>query len=214
MNETVIRPYSPRDRQAVREIAWDTAFLGHSGGAFFTDKPLLQDFLTAYFTDYEPQSCFVAESSGEVVGYLLGAVDERRMGEACRGRLAWSLLARFLLCDVFRPKNIIFVLRMIRSWARGEFRGEQFYPEYPAILHINLKEGFRGNGTGGRLIAAYLAYLKAGNVPAVRLATMTAKGAAFFEKQGFVLLSRHTRSYFRALTGAETVVSIYGKKIL
>lgn len=214
MNEIIIRPYSPRDRQAVREIAWDTAFLGRSGGAFFTDKPLLQDFLTAYFTDCEPQSCFVAESSGEVVGYLLGAVDERRMGEACRGRLAWGLAARFFLLDVFRPKNIVFILRMIRSWAWGEFRGEQFYPEYPAILHINLKEGFRGHGTGSRLIAAYLEYLRGRKVTAVRLATMTPKGAAFFEKQGFVLLCRHTRSYFRAITGADTVVSIYGKKLL
>ena len=213
MNGITIRPYGPRDRDAVRRIAWDTAFLGAPAGAFFTDKPLLQDFLTRYFTDYEPGSCFVAESSGEVVGYVLGAVDERRMGEVCLKKMAAGLLARFFLLDVFRPRNILFILRMARSWARGEFRGECFYPEYPAILHINLKAGFRGQGTGSRLIGAYLEYLKGRKVPAVRLATMTPAGAAFFERQGFTLLCRHTRTYFRALTGADIVVSIYGKKL-
>ncbi|HQP91597.1 MAG TPA: GNAT family acetyltransferase, partial [Candidatus Omnitrophota bacterium] len=74
MNDITVRKFSPGDRQAVRDIAWDTAFMGETASVFFDDKEILCDFLTEYFTDFEPDPFFVAESGGRVVGYLAGSL--------------------------------------------------------------------------------------------------------------------------------------------
>ncbi|MGE5307741.1 MAG: hypothetical protein ACM3OC_01495 [Deltaproteobacteria bacterium] len=215
MNDIVVRPYRQQDRQAVRQIAWETAYLGRPGEAFFSDKELLQDFLTAYFTDCEPQSSFVAERKGDgVVGYLLGALDERKVGEIGGRKLLPRFLGRFLLRDIFVPKNLMFLGCMMRSCFRGEFRGEDFRDEYPAILHINLREGARGKGAGSRLIETYLGKLRQERIKGVHLATMTPGGTVFFEKQGFSLLSRHERTYFQCVTPEKIMVSIFGKKLI
>ena len=39
----------------------------------FQDRELFADYLTSYYTDIEPESCFVLEQNGRVVGYLLGS---------------------------------------------------------------------------------------------------------------------------------------------
>lgn len=213
MEDILIRPYEPRDRAAVREIAWQTAFMGKPGDAFITDRVLLEDLLTKYFTDYEPASCFVAESGGSVAGYLLGALDERMVGKTALKAFGLRFFARFFARDFFHPRNFLLLVRLIISFCRGEFRGEDFYREYPAVLHINLKGPFRGKGIGSRLIKAYLDLLREKKVAGVHLATMSPGGAVFFRKRGFSLLATHTRSYFRHITGKDVVVSILGKKV-
>jgi hypothetical protein len=213
MNDITIRPYRPLDRQAVRAIAWETAFMGKPADAFFSDKELLTEFLTGYFTVYEPESCFVAESAGSVVGYLIGAKDERRIGAVAGKKIIPRLLLRFLLRDLFISKDRNFLFRVIVGALSGEFRGEDFYRDYPAVLHVNLKEEARGRGAGGKLIAAYRAYLEQYGVPGVHLATMSPHSGIFFEKQGFRELARYRRSYFRHVTGADSEVRIYGLKL-
>ncbi len=79
MADFVIRPYQGKDREAIRKIAFDTAFMGEPAEVFFTDQEVLADILTDYFTDHEPESLFVAESGGAIVGYLLGAKDSARV---------------------------------------------------------------------------------------------------------------------------------------
>lgn len=71
-----IRPYAPGDRGAVRRLCLETAWRGDSAERRFVDPALAVDFLTAYYTDEEPDACWVAEEldSGRIVGYLLGCV--------------------------------------------------------------------------------------------------------------------------------------------
>ena len=93
MGQVTIRKYMPQDRSRVRKIAWDTAFMGRPASAFFEDQEVLEDFLTFYFTDYEPESCFVAESDNKVIGYLLGCLDSRKLDRVS----AVSIFPRFLV---------------------------------------------------------------------------------------------------------------------
>ena len=73
-----IRPYERRDRKTLRQISYETSFLGKADDLF--DEPkILEDALTLYFTDSEPQSCFVAEYNGKVIGYLIGTKNEEQM---------------------------------------------------------------------------------------------------------------------------------------
>ena len=210
-----IRPYRLEDRFSVREIAWATAFKGESAQAFFEDKEFLADFLTLYFTDYEPGSCFVAECGPRVVGYILGATDERRLNSVFRIRIIWSLLAQALRRGVFfSGRNLRFFGGCVMSFLKGEFIGPDFSKDYPAVLHINVSSGLRGSGTGARLMSAYLEYLKKEGVRGVHLATASDDSRRFFEKQGFILLHQARRSYFRYLLGKDIPVYILGRKIV
>jgi len=65
----LVRKYRPEDRDAVRWICCQTGMLGHPIDPVFQDRELFADYLTSYYTDMEPESCFVVEHRGKVVGY-------------------------------------------------------------------------------------------------------------------------------------------------
>src|SRR5438105_3518657 len=67
-----IRKYRASDRTAVRRLCCETGFLGNPIDPVFEDRELFADFLTAYYTDWEPESALVLEIAGEIKGYLLG----------------------------------------------------------------------------------------------------------------------------------------------
>lgn len=214
MERVVIRQYRKKDRDFVRDIAWSTAFMGEPASTFFEDRQILTDFLTIYFTDYEPESCFVAEVDNVVIGYLLGAKDVAVMERILRTKIWVRLFVKFLIKGtISRMKNIIFIFHCLLSYLRGEFKDPDFSKQYPACLHINIKQGFRDSGIGTKLIAACLDYLAQGKIKGVHLATMSDKAGFFFVKQGFDLLYKGNRSYFRYILHRGTLVYIYGKKL-
>ena len=214
MQDIIYRKYDKSDRSAVRDIAWETAFLGRPADAFFSDRQILADFLTLYFTDYEPWSCFVAEADSRIVGYLIGAKDKFFLERVFHRRIALPLLTRFILQGIFlKKKNLKFIFYICRSLFRGEFRMADLSRDYPATLHINIRAGFRGLGIGSKLISVYLDYLKQEGIGGVGLATMSEEGKKFFLNQGFRLLQQYRRSYFRYILGRDITVYIYAKKL-
>ena len=68
-----IRKFQASDRAHVRELCCSTGFLGNPIDPVFEDRELFADYLTAYYTDWEPESCFVLLVNGEIRGYLLGS---------------------------------------------------------------------------------------------------------------------------------------------
>lgn len=215
MDEVIIRPYKKEERNYIRDIAWGTAFMGESADIFFADKEIFADFLTLYFTDYEPESCFVAEVNNSVVGYLIGAKNINLSKRVFLFKIAPRLFTKVLLNGLlFKKKNLIFFFYYLLSFFKGEFKKPDFSKLYPATLHINLSKGFRGLGIGSRLIAAYLDYLSKEKIPGVLLATMSEKASSFFVKQGFELLNRSRRSYFKYILHKDIPIYIYGKLLL
>jgi len=214
VEEIIIRKYRQEDRQAVRDIAWQTAFMGVSADAYFTDKEVLSDFLTLIFTDFEPESSFVACKGDEAIGYLIGSRDigalMKRHGAGIGLRLIFKALFRGVF---FRKKNLVFIRSILRSLFKGELKEPDLSAEYPATLHINLCDGFRAGGIGSRLISAYFGYLRQGGVSGVHLATFSEKASVFFRKQGFNLVFEGHRSYFRYIIGKDSVISVFGKKL-
>lgn len=65
-SDVFIRPYEPRDRDGVRRLCCETGFLGKPIDPVFEDRELFADYLTRYYTDCEPESCFMAEHEREV----------------------------------------------------------------------------------------------------------------------------------------------------
>ena len=210
----VIRRYRRLDRQEIRQICCDTAFMGQPCANFFDGDDIFADALTEYFTDHEPQSCFVAEKEGLVVGYLIGAKDVTLMGRVFTQKITLKLLIKAFYSGVFfKSKNIVFLGFCLRSMLGGEFRQPDLSREYPATLHINMRSGFRGLGIGSQLLAQYLIYLKDEGVPAVHFATMSENATYFFNKREFTVLFRLRRSYFRHLLKRDIFVYVYGKKL-
>lgn len=214
MEDIIIRKYKKEDRSSVRDIAWETAFKGEPASVFFSDREILTDFLTLYFTDYEPESCFVAEYKGNVIGYLIGSQDESTLKKISTFRIMPLLAIKILTRGVLlKRKDMEYLWSCFISFLKGEFRDPDFSIEYPAVLHINVMNGFRGSGIGSRLISAFLECLKIKKIKGVHLCTVSDRAENFFKTNGFDLLYSTTRSYFRYIIHEDIAVYIYGKKV-
>ena len=210
----IIRPFRLEDRDSVRAIAYNTAFLGESPEAFFEGKDLIEDLLTGIYLDYEPQTCFVAENCGQVIGYLLGAKDisglEKASGFKVIRKIFFKLVARGL---ILRKKNLIFLFNCLGSYFKGEFLLPDFSKEYPATLHVNIKTDFRNQGIGSLLVDGYLGLLSKEKITGVHFATLSDKAARFYEKLGFTLLFKNKRSYLRHILHRDLTCYVYGKRL-
>lgn len=214
MQKIIVRKYEKDDRSYLRTIACDTAFMGEPAEVFFMGRGILADLLTMYFTDYEPESCFVAENDGKVVGYLLGTKNEKKLNVVFVSRILPKLFCKTLFSVViFKKKNIIFLCNIFLSLLKGEFKVPRLIGKYPALLHINILRGFRKSGIGRRLIEIYINYLRQESIPAVHLGTKSENSTAFFEKQGFRLLYETKRSYFKYILGRDFKYCVYGMKL-
>jgi len=210
----IIRKFSPQDKEQVRRISYETAFMGEPSANFFEGDEIIADALTLYFTDFEPQSCFVAESSGQVIGYLIGSKDAALMNTVFNKKILPRLLLKALRKGIFlKNKNILFFISFLRSLLKRELRDPDFSRLYPATLHLNIQRGFRGLGIGSQLISVYLDYIAKEKIRGVHFATISDKAQSFFMKQGFSQLFQGRRSYFRHLLHTDVQIFIYGKSL-
>ncbi|MCK4241225.1 MAG: hypothetical protein KAX30_06350, partial [Candidatus Atribacteria bacterium] len=90
-----IRNYQIEDRDAIRKISLETILLGEYRTSIFDDE-ILADILTIYFTDYEPLSCFVAVKGNQVIGYIMGAQDVRKMRRLIKYKIVPRLMYKAL----------------------------------------------------------------------------------------------------------------------
>jgi ribosomal protein S18 acetylase RimI-like enzyme len=188
-----IRPYEPRDRGAVRSICCDTADRGERVENFFPDREVFGDLLTRYYTDIEPESTWVGESAGEVVGYLTGCLDTRRFIRAMAFSVAPRLLIKAVRREVLKyPQAKEFIRSNFRLWLRGAKKTVSL-DEYPSHLHVNLKPGFRSKGLGGELVKRFLDQAKAAGSRGVHANVRedSERARKFFERLGFQAAGRH-----------------------
>lgn len=194
----IVRRFQPADRSAVRNIACETAFLEAVEGRLIEDDEILADILTLYYTDYEPESCFVAVNDSEIIGYIIGTKNAKRADRIFSYRIIPLLsLKYFFKGNLFRKKYLRLGFDAIKSKVNGEFAMPDFSNEYPAELHINLKKGFRGGGVGRKLIEHFLSYLKENGIHGVHLTTMSDNAKLFFERVGFQVLHKTQLSFLR-----------------
>lgn len=192
-NDIIIRPFENKDRQSLKTICCDVADKGRPIEGFFPDRDFAADVLTTYYTDYEPQSTFVADLNGKVVGYLTGCVDNRRYGLV----VFWILFPGFLLRAFvgglfFRREFFCLVAAALKNWQRWFTWRKKSFHSHQGHLHIGIAAGFRKQHIGEGLVKAFLEYAQKshvaqieacvhdGNVPACR----------FFERLGFKVTNR------------------------
>ena len=208
-----IRPYEPRDRAAVREICCDTADSGKPVESFFPDREVFADLLTRYYTDTEPQSAFVAETDGQVIGYIIGAHDTRRFQRTMTWRIApaavLKALARGLLWHpqvralLWANRDAVFrfaalTLGVSSNSACSGHADAVPLTDYPAHLHINLRAGHRSQRIGDQLLSRWLDQARQRAVRGIHASVNADNtgGCCFFEAMGFRALSRQPRMRF------------------
>ncbi len=214
MSDIVIRQFTKNDREDIRRINCDTAFLEADRKLFFDDDEILADVLTLYYTDYEPQSCFVAIEEDKVIGYIIGAKDVRRMRITFNKRILPQTIGKALRKGFFlRANNLKFFLHVAVSFFKGEFFAPDFSRKYPATLHINIDKNFRGRKIGEKLIEHYLNYLKKQGVQGIHFGTMSEGAKKFFIKLGFSILFEGKHSYLSYITKQNSPYYILGKTL-
>lgn len=150
----LIRYYRREDRRQVRHICAETGFLGDPIDPLFEDRELFADFLTAPYTDAEPENCLVLEGEeGRLLGYIMGS----RSAWKHRGYLAFrgaGWFVRALLGYFFRYGE---ASRKYLRWIIT--RGRQETPSTPSRgvhFHINLLPEVRGLMIGKKLFDTFL----------------------------------------------------------
>jgi hypothetical protein len=196
-NSFTIRSYRETDREAVRRLCCNTGFLGTPIDPVYEDRQLFADFLTTYYTDWEPESSFVVEIDGEIRGYLLGS---RR---PLRNQLYsfWQNISLFLkaLTRYFRYKA---ASRRFILWTLAHgWREVPAAPRRVPHFHINLLPDARKMSTTRALMSAYLSYLYRCGEKRVygQIVTFESRrGEQMFERYGFKVLNRGEITKYKA----------------
>ena len=217
MDTTVqIRPYEPRDRGAVRQICSDTADAGRPIEHLFPDREVFADVLTNYYTEFEPQSVFVADNGGEVVGYVTGSVNTKRFLRTMMWRIVPVVLVKALLRGtLWHPQTVRLFRANIGMWLKNGYRTGPALDEYPAHLHVNVRDGFRGQQLGQRLVGAFCERARTAGARGVHagVSAENLRGMHFFEGLGFVELHREPRFRNPDGSGGVLYTILYGKQL-
>jgi ribosomal protein S18 acetylase RimI-like enzyme len=212
-----VRPYERRDRAAVWQLAADTAFFGDPVEAFLDDRAAFCEAFIAYYTDHEPEHLWVAETNGDVVGYVSGGTDSRR---TCA--MAARILPRAVGCLLIGQvqvgcKTLRFCRRGLLAWLRRELpdvsrSSHPWGTRFPAHLHLNVAAAMRGRGVGRALLHACLARFWVEGVSGVYLHTTDRNRAAchLYERTGFRLLGARATTLWHGLVDGPVENRVYG----
>lgn len=191
-----IRAYEHLDRSAVRQICCDTAYRGQPIEKFFTDREVVAELLTVYYTDFEPESLWVAEFEGRIIGYLTGCRNNRRYASL----LAWPIVPRMMWKALlkglfFRKMTWRMIWATIKNWQIGGFSKYIPWDRSSGHLHIDIIDQFRGQHVGRQLMEKFFNQAQESGLRGIYAVTYEDNMAAcrFFERMGLDVISRHQR---------------------
>jgi len=193
-----IRNFRPADRAEVRRLCCETGFLGNPIDPVFEDRELFADYLTAYYTDWEPESSFVLLVDSEVKGYLLGSRFPLRQQLYNIYQNASLFLRGICRLPRYGPAS-----REFAKWILcNGWREVPAAPRRCAHFHINLLAEARNVATTRALMDAYLKYLHEHGEKRVygQMVTFESRrGSKMFERYGFKVLNRAKISKYEKL---------------
>jgi len=193
-----IRRFQPGDRARVRELCCETGFLGTPIDPVFEDRELFADYLTAYYTDWEPQSSWVLLVNGEIRGYLLGSRFPLRQ----QAYNFYNNIALFLRGIVRYPRYSEASKKFVRWILTQAWREVPAAPRRCAHFHINILADARQIATSRALVESYLQYLHECGEKAVygqMVVFEDRRGTKMFERYGFKVLNKAEITKYRDL---------------
>lgn len=167
----MVRSYEPKDEKRLREICIETSGFSIKSKK---DREFLYYMYNDYYTEFEPESCFVAvNDNDEAIGYILCAKDFDAYLETMNKFYIPRIVHLGFKYNVIVHSEI-FAYKLLKK-------------NYPAHLHIDILPEYQKTGLGRKLVDELKAYLKAQEVPGVMLSVGVGnKGAIeFYKKNGF-----------------------------
>jgi len=206
--EFVTRPYRPGDRDAIRRLCCETGFLGEPIEAVFSDRQLFADYLTSYYTDWEPESTWVGVVDGEVVGYLT-ACKRWNLNRIWSVAVIPKLLAR-VLGGLIRGRYDARDKKFLRWILMQGWRESPVTPKRSAHFHFNAHKQHRRMNMMRDLIVTMLEELKKAGVPRVhgQMATFESRrGDRLFEYMGWKVIDKKRVSKYADATDQEVYLT-------
>lgn len=190
-----IRAFHAADTAAVCAIASDTAQFGDPVELVLDDRRLFADVFVRPYLGHCAATCWIAESAGQVVGYLTGCPDTGAFESVFRR----ALLRAGLRALAGRYRLGLRTMRAGYGYAREMLTRVPAVDlaRYPAHLHMNVAAEQRGRGIGRCLLGAYVDHCHAQHVPGVHLSTSDQNIVALplYAARGFVELWRYHSPY-------------------
>jgi len=185
---TVIRHFSESDQAALVNL-FSYAGKGSPSGALWGHSASAAAIYLRPYIESEPESLFVAEADGRLVGYLAGSTGSLLPSEAERMEKAISEYGL-----MFRPRAVGFYIRALADSLLSkadsvETDGDFCDPRWPAHLRVNLLPEAWGTDAAYGLMSHWLDYLRQRGIPGCYLQTLIESTGAvkFFERCGFAL---------------------------
>ncbi|GAA2660982.1 MULTISPECIES: GNAT family N-acetyltransferase [Actinosynnema] len=179
-----IRPYEPRDWDALGDICVRTSDVGRDGTHLYPDPGLVSSVYAWPYAALEPKLVFVADNGERAVGYVLGTSDTALFAKRFRNEWLPEVASRFP-----RPSGPL--TTQADAVADLLHAPERMVPldldDYPAHLHIDLLPGHQRGGHGRALMTRFLDALRDRGVTGVHLGVSVANtpALAFYERLGF-----------------------------
>lgn len=190
----------------MREVCAATALLGQDIRRVFLQPDFFLDYLTAYYTDAEPEAALVVEAEGRIVGYLLGCCQPQRYRRYRRRQLPGLVGAglRTLLSGSTTPLGRRFLAWVL--WAG--WREMPRAPQNAAHFHFNLLPAWQNRGVARQLVDTWLARLREHRVELAgvygQMETFPGRRtAALFQRLGWRVYDQVPLSKYRWLFGRD-----------
>ena len=194
-NHPSIRRYAPADRESIRQLAINCADQRIIPAFLSTRTGLMADILTRYYTDFEPGSCLVAGDSAEgIVGYLFGCLSTARRLRVMTSRVVPAFVVQATLSGALFSCPVGRLARAgLSTWKSGHPVKSRAELDYPAHLHIGVREEYRRDGLGKELIRRFLVQASAAGISGIHVSVVKGNvlGRAFFKSLGFNVLGQY-----------------------
>jgi ribosomal protein S18 acetylase RimI-like enzyme len=173
-----IRPYQPRDLDALYRICLLTSDAGADGSAIYRDPKLVGHLYAGPYGVLSSETAFVVEDEEGVGGYILGAIDTRAF--EARQEAEWWPGLRPLYADPTGTPPEDWNADQRAAWLiHHRFPApRRVVTPFPSHLHIDLLPRLQGQGLGRRLIDLWLETAKAMGSRGVHLGVNRANARA------------------------------------
>ena len=152
-----------------------------------------------------------------VVGYLTGCLDTKRFKRVMTWRIVPKVFFKALVRGtLWHPQTLRLLRANIGLWLTGGHAARPSLHDYPAHLHINIQDGFRGHGLGQDLVKTFCDRCVEAGVRGVHanVSADNPRGSHFFEQLGFIEVFREPRMRKPNGSGAVVYTITYGKSLI
>lgn len=164
-----IRKYQANDKIYCREICFLTAHCRETD----RQKAILYNLYNDYYTETEPENCFVLTDGNKVVGYIISSESFSKYERSFTSRYLPELKKLSLTNYLIKKCS----LKIEKTLAK----------KFPAHLHIDLLPDYTGKGFGGKMVEIALENLRAKGVTGIFLGVnyKNIRAVNFYKTHGF-----------------------------